>query len=72
MSWGGVALPTCLRWNVHHILGYTRSRGRIFALCAYLPMVHAPQVAVHCGFVDSGRPEVLQIGNTPLETCNVS
>ena len=29
-------------------------------------MVHAPQVAVHRGFVDSGRSEVLQIGNSPV------
>jgi len=29
-------------------------------------MVHAPQVAVDRDFVDSGRSEVLQIGNSPV------
>jgi len=30
---------------------------------ATLPRAEAPQVAVHRGFVDSGRSEVLQIGS---------
>ena len=29
-------------------------------------MVHAPQVAVHRGLVDSGRSEVIQTGNKPV------